>query len=89
MLRKNPEGKDEASSELCVLSVTHSWVEEVGLMCDSLHSSLPSPSDRIAGAVNTWGATVCCCCCLVGFSLVCLFSADVLVGVLLSTEILA
>lgn len=41
------------SPELSVLPVTHSWVEEVGLVCDSLHSSLPSPNDRINGAVNT------------------------------------
>lgn len=60
MLRENPEGKDEPSPELCVLPVTHSWVEKVGLMCGSLYSSLPSPTDRIAGAVNTWGETVCC-----------------------------
>lgn len=54
--RKNPEGK-EASPELDALPVNHSWVEEVGLVCECMHLSLTSPNNRIAEAVNIWGET--------------------------------
>jgi len=46
-----------ASPELHVLPVNHSWVEEVGLTCECLHSSLHSPNGIIAEAVNIWGET--------------------------------
>lgn len=39
------------------LPVNHSWVEEVGLVCECMHLSLTSPNNRIAEAVNIWGET--------------------------------
>lgn len=59
-------------SSVCCLEITAGW----RLMCEYVQSSLPSPNDMIAEAVNIWGETGFFCFVLVFFFLVMwLFSA--------------